>query len=121
MGNDAKRDLSRQVATIVGALFQVLAGAIVPIATIAGRPRRLRLRDLGAYLPPVPSLCCLPSTTCQQSQPSAAACGLVLCRGVLPKRSVGGARSASSARGAAGDTCGHLLVPGRRLPAPRTF
>ena len=36
MGNDRKRDLSRQVATIVGALFQVLAGAIVPIAAIAG-------------------------------------------------------------------------------------
>jgi hypothetical protein len=36
MGNDRKRDLSRQVATIVGALFQVIAGAIVPIAAIAG-------------------------------------------------------------------------------------
>jgi len=36
MGNDGKRDLSRQAATIVGALFQVLAGAIVPIAAIAG-------------------------------------------------------------------------------------
>src|ERR687894_1713732 len=36
MGNDAKRDLARQVSTIVGAIFQVLAGAIVPIATIAG-------------------------------------------------------------------------------------
>ena len=36
MANDAKRDLSRQVATIVGAFFQVLAGAIVPIAAIAG-------------------------------------------------------------------------------------
>jgi hypothetical protein len=36
MANDAKRDLSRQVASIVGALFQVLAGAIVPIAAIAG-------------------------------------------------------------------------------------
>jgi hypothetical protein len=36
VGNDGKRDLSRQVATIVGALFQVLAGAIVPIAAIAG-------------------------------------------------------------------------------------
>ena len=36
MGNDGKRDLSRQVATIVGALFQVLARAIVPIAAIAG-------------------------------------------------------------------------------------
>src|SRR4028119_774471 len=36
MGNDAKRDLARQVSTIVGALFQVLAGAIVPIAAIAG-------------------------------------------------------------------------------------
>ena len=35
MGNDGKRDLARQVATIVGALFQVLAGAIVPIAQIA--------------------------------------------------------------------------------------
>ena len=36
MGNDRKRDLSRQVATLVGALFQILAGAIVPIAAIAG-------------------------------------------------------------------------------------
>src|ERR671919_331013 len=36
MGNDAKQDLSRQAATVVGALFQVLAGAIVPIAAIAG-------------------------------------------------------------------------------------
>src|ERR671921_2875311 len=36
MGNDRKRDLSRQVATLVGALFQVLAGAIVPIAAFAG-------------------------------------------------------------------------------------
>ena len=34
MGNNVKRDLARQVATIVGALFQVLAGAIVPIAQI---------------------------------------------------------------------------------------
>jgi hypothetical protein len=35
MGNDGKRDLARQVSTVVGALFQVLAGAIVPIAAIA--------------------------------------------------------------------------------------
>ncbi len=35
MGNAGKRDLARQVATIVGALFQVLAGVIVPIAQIA--------------------------------------------------------------------------------------
>jgi hypothetical protein len=35
LSNDAKRDLPRQVATVVGALFQVLAGAIVPIAAIA--------------------------------------------------------------------------------------
>ena len=35
MSNDAKRDLPRQVATVVGALFQVLAGAIVPIGAIA--------------------------------------------------------------------------------------
>src|SRR5919107_3210132 len=35
MGNDGKGDLTRQVVTIVGALFQVLAGAIVPIAAIA--------------------------------------------------------------------------------------
>jgi hypothetical protein len=35
MGNDAKRDLARRVAIVVGALFQVLAGAIVPIAAIA--------------------------------------------------------------------------------------
>ncbi len=36
MGNVGRRDLARQVATVVGALFQVLAGAIVPIAAIAG-------------------------------------------------------------------------------------
>ena len=36
MGNDVKQDLSRQMATVVGALFQVLAGAIVPIGAIAG-------------------------------------------------------------------------------------
>jgi hypothetical protein len=36
MGNDAKQDLSRQVSTLLGALFQVLAGAIVPIAAFAG-------------------------------------------------------------------------------------
>ena len=35
MSNDAKRDLPRQVATVVGAVFQVLAGAIVPIGAIA--------------------------------------------------------------------------------------
>ena len=35
MGNDGKRDLARQAATVVGALFQVLAGAIVPIGAIA--------------------------------------------------------------------------------------
>ena len=35
MGNIAKRDLGRQAATVVGALFQVLAGAIVPIGAIA--------------------------------------------------------------------------------------
>jgi hypothetical protein len=35
LSNDAKRDLPRQVATVVGALFQVLAGAIVPIGAIA--------------------------------------------------------------------------------------
>jgi hypothetical protein len=35
MGNNGKRDLARQVATVVGALFQVLAGAIVPIGAIA--------------------------------------------------------------------------------------
>jgi hypothetical protein len=37
MGNDDKRDLARQVATVLGALFQILAGAIVPIGAIAGR------------------------------------------------------------------------------------
>src|SRR5918995_5038484 len=36
MSNDGKRDVARQVATVVGALFQVLAGAIVPIGAIAG-------------------------------------------------------------------------------------
>jgi hypothetical protein len=36
MGKDGKRDLARQVATIVGALFQVLAPVIVPIGAIAG-------------------------------------------------------------------------------------
>ena len=35
MSNDAKWDLPRQVATVVGAVFQVLAGAIVPIGAIA--------------------------------------------------------------------------------------
>jgi hypothetical protein len=35
LSNDAKRDLPRQVATVVGALFQVLAGAVVPIGAIA--------------------------------------------------------------------------------------
>ena len=33
--SNAKRDLARQVATVVGALFQVLAGAVVPIGAIA--------------------------------------------------------------------------------------
>ena len=36
MSNSAQRDLARQAATVVGALFQVLAGAIVPIGAIAG-------------------------------------------------------------------------------------
>jgi hypothetical protein len=36
VSNSAKRDLARQAATVVGALFQVLAGAIVPIGAIAG-------------------------------------------------------------------------------------
>jgi len=36
VSNNAKRDLARQAATVVGALFQVLAGAIVPIGAIAG-------------------------------------------------------------------------------------
>jgi hypothetical protein len=36
LSNNAKRDLMRQVATVVGALFQVLAGAVVPIGAIAG-------------------------------------------------------------------------------------
>jgi hypothetical protein len=35
LSNDAKWDLPRQVATVVGAVFQVLAGAIVPIGAIA--------------------------------------------------------------------------------------
>src|SRR5919112_1157676 len=41
MGNDAKQDLSRQAATVVGALFQVLAGTIVPIGAIAGETSSL--------------------------------------------------------------------------------
>jgi hypothetical protein len=36
MRNNGKRDVARQAATVVGALFQVLAGAIVPIGAIAG-------------------------------------------------------------------------------------
>ena len=36
MGNDGKRDLARPVAAVAGALFQMLAGAIVPIGAIAG-------------------------------------------------------------------------------------
>jgi hypothetical protein len=36
VSNSAQRDLARQAATVVGALFQVLAGAIVPIGAIAG-------------------------------------------------------------------------------------
>src|SRR3712207_2586400 len=36
MSNNGKWDLGRQVLTVVGALFQVLAGAIVPIGAIAG-------------------------------------------------------------------------------------
>ena len=35
MSNNGKGDLVRQAATVVGALFQVLAGAIVPIGAIA--------------------------------------------------------------------------------------
>ncbi len=35
MSNDGQRDLARQAATVAGALFQVLAGAIVPIGAIA--------------------------------------------------------------------------------------
>ena len=35
MSNNGKLDLARQVATVVGALFQVLAPAIVPIGAIA--------------------------------------------------------------------------------------
>jgi hypothetical protein len=36
VSNSAQQDLARQAATVVGALFQVLAGAIVPIGAIAG-------------------------------------------------------------------------------------
>src|SRR3712207_3226586 len=36
MSNNGKWDLGRQVLTVVGALFQVLAGAVVPIGAIAG-------------------------------------------------------------------------------------
>src|SRR5918912_564127 len=35
VSNNVKRDLARQAATVAGALFQVLAGAIVPIGAIA--------------------------------------------------------------------------------------
>jgi hypothetical protein len=35
MGNNGNRDPARRMATVVGALFQVLAGAIVPIGAIA--------------------------------------------------------------------------------------
>jgi hypothetical protein len=35
LSNNTKRDLPRQVATVVGAVFQILAGAIVPIGAIA--------------------------------------------------------------------------------------
>jgi hypothetical protein len=35
VSNNAKWDLARQVATVVGALFEVLAGAVVPIGAIA--------------------------------------------------------------------------------------
>src|ERR671913_29002 len=46
MGNDGNRDLARQVATVVGALFQILAGAIVPIGAIAGEtPSLVRPSD----------------------------------------------------------------------------
>jgi hypothetical protein len=46
MSNDGKRDLARQVATVVGALFQMLAGAIVPIGAIAGQtPSLVRPSD----------------------------------------------------------------------------
>ena len=127
MGNDGKWDLARQVATVVGALFQVLARAIVPIGadrqrdTIAGHPRRLRVRDLGSDLPPLLGLRYLPGATRQWTEPLATARGLVLGRGVLPQRPVGGACSAAPARGAAGDTRGHLRVFSRRLRAPRAF
>ena len=67
MSNNAKWDLARQVATVVGALFQVLAGAVAHRGhrqrdAFAGHPCRLRVRDLGPDLPPVPGLRHLPGT-----------------------------------------------------------
>ena len=126
MSNNTKRDLPRQVATVVGAVFQVLAGAIVPIGAIAKETPSLVIPPItpsrsGPDLPPLPGLRRLPGTASQPTEPSAAACGLVLCRGVLPQRSVGGACSAAPARAAAGNPCRHLRVPGRCLPAPRAF
>jgi len=49
VGNNGKRDLARQVATVVGALFQVLAGAIVPIAAIAGATPSLVIPSTYAF------------------------------------------------------------------------
>src|ERR671917_1662068 len=88
---------------------------------LAYHPLRLRIRDLGSDLPPLPGLRRLPGAARQPTEPSAAACGLVLCRGVLPQWPVGGACPAAPARAAADDTCGHFRVPGCRLPAPPTF
>src|SRR5918995_5231787 len=82
---------------------------------LADHPLRLRIRDLGSDLPPLPGLRRLPGAARQPTEPSAAACGLVLCRGVLPEWTVGGLRSASAARIAAGDSCGHLRMPGHLL------
>ena len=49
MGNAGNRDLARQVATVVGALFQMLAGAIVPIGSIAGQTPSLVIPSTYAF------------------------------------------------------------------------
>ena len=49
MGNNGNRDLARQVATVVGALFQMLAGAIVPIGSIAGQTPSLVIPSTYAF------------------------------------------------------------------------
>jgi hypothetical protein len=73
VSNNVKRDLARQAATVVGALFQVLAGAIVPIGAIAKEtpslviPADYAFAIWGPYLPPLPGLRHLPSTARQST------------------------------------------------------